>query len=273
LRNNFRTCESCKCGNFWPGIFRRCYQRSIINSTAIAFSEYVHRKRGTARDIPDRFLASSHFVKSKFVEGGFSGDKIVVYPNFLDFDPLEDPEPPGDYAVYLGRLSVEKGLKTLMTAFKDFRRLKLKIVGEGPLKSELMEYARDNEMDHVTFEGFLDGPQKIEVLKKALVAIFPSQCYESFGNTIIESYACGLPVIASNIGVASELVREGVTGFFFQPRNFFDLQDKLSLIMADMDRVKRMKQNALDQAKQFYTYETGYKFISALLQYLTVPIP
>jgi len=197
----------------------------------------------------------------------------VVYPNFLDFDPLEDPEPPGDYAVYLGRLSVEKGLKTLMTAFKDFRRLKLKIVGEGPLKSELMEYARDNEMDHVTFEGFLDGPQKIEVLKKALVAIFPSQCYESFGNTIIESYACGLPVIASNIGVASELVREGVTGFFFQPRNFFDLQDKLSLIMADMDRVKRMKQNALDQAKQFYTYETGYKFISALLQYLTVPIP
>ncbi|MGE5341006.1 MAG: glycosyltransferase family 4 protein [Candidatus Omnitrophota bacterium] len=264
LTNDFKTCERCKYGNFFPGIIHRCYQRSFLNSLGIAVSEFIHRKLKTVLKTTDRFLASSEFVKTKFIQAGFPGANIIVHPNFIDFKPIPNVEPPGDYAVYLGRLSAEKGLMTLLNAFKELPDLPLRIVGDGPMRNELETVVREHRMTNVTFDGFIDGPEKQKILKKALVMVFPSECYESFGYTIVESFACGVPVIASDNGPASELVTEGHTGFLFRKENPADLREKMVLLLSDRTRLMEMKTNALVQARSLYTDEKGYQRLEQL---------
>jgi glycosyltransferase involved in cell wall biosynthesis len=268
LRNDFTVCEVCKQGNFFPGMIHRCYQHRFSSSMGIALAEFIHRRLKTVIKSTDLFLAASQFVKGKFVEAGFPGDKIVVHPNFIDFEPLTAVVSPGNYAVYLGRLSKEKGLLTLLKAFKNLPELPLKILGEGPMEEELLEYARLHHMKNVSFEGFIDGNLKREMLKKALFLVFPSECYESFGYTIIEGYACGVPVAASDIGGARELVQEGNTGFLFEVGNPDDLQKQISLMMADRQRLMKMKENALQRAKTLYTKETGYQNLCKIFKKL-----
>jgi glycosyltransferase involved in cell wall biosynthesis len=234
----------------------------------IALAEFIHRRLKTVIKSADLFLATSQFVKRKFVEAGFPGDKIVVHPNFIDFEPLDSVVSPGNYAIYLGRLSKEKGLLTLLKAFKNLPELPLKILGEGPMEEELLEYARLHHMKNVSFEGFVDGNSKREMLKKALFLIFPSECYESFGYTIIEGYACGVPVVASDIGGARELVQEEKTGFLFEAGNPDDLQKKISQMKADQQLLMKMKENALQRAKTLYTKETGYQNLLSLFRKL-----
>ncbi len=257
LRNNFTVCEVCKHGNFFPGMIHRCYQRSFSSSMGIALAEFIHRRLKTVIKSADLFLATSRFVKGKFVEAGFPADRIAVQPNFIDFEPLDVVVSPGNYAIYLGRLSKEKGLLTLLKAFKNLPELPLKVLGEGPMEEELLEYARLHHMKNVTFEGFVDGNLKREMLKKALFLVFPSECYESFGYTIIEGYGCGVPVVASDIGGARELIQEGNTGFLFEAGNPDDLQKKISQMMTDRQCLMEMKENALQRAKTLYTKETG----------------
>jgi len=269
LRNDFTVCERCKYGNFFPGIIYRCYQGSFSSSLGIAISEFVHRRLRTAIKWSDLFLATSQFVKGKFVEAGFPQDKIVVQPNFIDFQPLNAAVPPGNYAVYLGRLSKEKGLLTLLEAFKELPDLPLKVLGEGPMEEELIEFARLHQMNNVSFEGFIDGEMKKEILKKALFLIFPSECYESFGYTIIESFACGVPVVASDIGGARELVTEGRTGFLFKAGCPKDLHEKILHLTANRQLLLDMKELALERAKSQYTLETGFQELFRLFQQLT----
>jgi glycosyltransferase involved in cell wall biosynthesis len=268
LRNDFTVCEVCKHGNFFPGMIHRCYQRRFSSSMGIALAEFIHRRLKTVIKSVYLFLATSQFVKKKFVEAGFPGDKIVVHPNFIDFEPLNAVVSPGNYSIYLGRLSKEKGLLTLLKAFKYLPELPLKILGEGPMEEELLEYARLHHMKNVSFEGFIDGNLKREMLKKALFLIFPSECYESFGYTIIEGYACGVPVVASDSGGARELVQEGNTGFLFQAGNPVDLKKKISQMMADHQLLMKMKENALQRAKTLYTKEIGYQNLLELFKKL-----
>jgi glycosyltransferase involved in cell wall biosynthesis len=269
LRNDFTVCEVCKYGNFFPGAIHRCYQRQFSSSVGIALAEFIHRRLKTVIKSAHLFLATSEFVKGKFVEAGFPADQIVVHPNFIDFEPLDAVVSPGNYAIYLGRLSKEKGLLTLLKAFKNLPELPLKIVGEGPMEEELLEYARLHHLKNVSFEGFVDGNLKPEMLKKALFLVFPSECYESFGYTIIEGYACGVPVVASDIGGARELVQEGNTGFLFEAGNPGDLERKISQMISDRQRLMKMKENALQRAKTLYTKETGCRNLLELFKKLT----
>lgn len=268
LRNDYNVCEVCKKGNFFPGIFHRCYQRNFFYSMGIAISEFIHRRLKTVTAAADLFLATSRFVEKKFVEAGFPEDKIVVHPNFIDFEPLKSPAPPGDYAIFVGRLSGEKGLLTLLKAFNGLPELSLKILGEGPLENQLKEYVQLHQMKHVTFAGFVDGKLKREMLSKALFLVFPSECYESFGYSIIESYACGVPVVASDIGGARELIKEGNTGFLFEPGNPGDLRKKISLMLKKNQSLAEMRKKSLERAKELYTRETGCQNLDRLFKKL-----
>ncbi len=122
-------------------------------------------------------------------------------------------------------------------------------------------------MENIEFTGFIDGPLKREILAGARFLIFPSECYESFGYTIIESYACGTPVIASDIGGARELVTEGETGFLFKPGDADDLRRQISCFLTlDNDSLMAMKQKSLARANEFFTSEIGYKNLENLLK-------
>jgi glycosyltransferase involved in cell wall biosynthesis len=142
-------------------------------------------------------------------------------------------------------------------------------LGEGPLEKELKAFAESRQMQHVTFEGFIDGKEKKEIISQARFLVFPSECYESFGYSIIEGQACGVPVVASDIGGAKELVLEGENGFLFETGNPGDLKQKVSMMMALSEtEFAEMKQNALRGVKKLYTRDTGYESLSKLFDRL-----
>lgn len=267
LRNGTRICDVCKNGNFLPGMIHKCYQDSFINSIAMALPLMMTNWRKTLLSSVDLFLSPSRFVKEKFVEIGFPEEKIAVLPNFLDFEPLETTRKPEHYAIFIGRLSEEKGIFTLLKALKKFPELKLKILGEGPLGKELKAFTASSKMGNIEFTGFIDGEKKLDILSRARFLVFPSECYESFGYSIIESHACGVPVIAAAIGGAKELIDEGKNGFLFEPGNVQDLEKKIDALLAmDEDMLTEMKTKSLEGVKARYTKETGYRNLVELFE-------
>jgi len=267
LRNNAQVCDVCKNGNFIPGIIHKCYQNSRLNSIGMALPLMAVNRRKRLFAAVDLFLSPSQFVKEKFVEAGFPADKISVLPNFLDFEPLETIREPGPYAIFIGRLSEEKGLLTLLNAFKAFPGLPLKILGEGPQGKKLKEFVRSHKMENIEFTGFIDGKKKRDLLSRAKFLVFPSECYESFGYSIIESFACGVPVIAAAGGGAKELIVDGENGFLFEPGNIDDLKDKINgMQKMDVNALREKKTNALKQVKELYTKEIGYKSLVELFE-------
>src|SRR5207244_2526250 len=163
----------------------------------------------------DCYIAPSEFAAQKFVEGGLPAQKLVVKPNFVHPDPGVRKDS-GEYAVYVGRLSSEKGADTLLQGWKHVRgRVPLLVIGDGPLREKLsLEFQRDSR---VTFCGQLPRAEVLGTLKRARFLVVPSRCYETFAMVIAEAYACGVPVIASRMGAMQELVAHGRTGLLFPP--------------------------------------------------------
>jgi glycosyltransferase involved in cell wall biosynthesis len=181
----------------------------------------VHRALGSWLKNIDRFIAPSDFLRRKVVANGLPGDAIVVKPHFVAHDPG-----PGDglggFVLFVGRLSGEKGVETLLRAWHHDRRLPpLRIVGDGPMANEVRQAAA--ALPHVHALGALTLSQVLDLLGAARFLIVPSICYESFASVVAESFAKGTPVIASGHGALAESVTDGYTGFHFPPGNHTEL--------------------------------------------------
>jgi glycosyltransferase involved in cell wall biosynthesis len=241
-----RICELCKSGNFLSGVRYKCYRNSYTLSGLYAATIGSHRSAGTF-DRVDRFVALSQFAASKLVESGLvEMSKISVVENFL-------PQPvPGygqsdvanPYIVYVGRLSQEKGIFTLLEALRGLTRLRLKILGVGPLRDRIENVIDTLGLQNVDMLGFLEGEKKYDLLRNAICCVVPSECYETFGFPIIESAAVGTPVVASRIGSLAKLVAEGETGLLFDPGNTTDLREKLKMLLDNPETAIRMGQAA-----------------------------
>ena len=204
-----RICEDC-IGRFpWPGVLHGCYHESSLASIPYAASLGLHRVMGTFDGV-DLYLAVSRFLRDKYIESGFEADKIEVKGNFAWEAPRRTG--PGDYFLYLGRLSSEKGVDTLLTAWKRCSG-KLLIVGDGPDAGRLRSLASRN----VEFLGSVPAAEVPALLSRARALLLPSICYEGEPRTVLEAYAVGVPVVASRIGGLPDLVRDGVSGVLLTP--------------------------------------------------------
>ena len=187
----------------------------------------VHRKLDTWNELVDRFIALSDFSRDKFVASGFSAAKIVVKPNFV----APDPGPrncDGEYALFIGRLSREKGLPTLVQAWTRLKnRMPLEIIGDGPEREMLEEQARAGGNCAIAFRGRCSHEVTLGAVKRAKFVVLPSECYENFPMSIVEAFACGTPVICSRLGGMAELVDDRRTGLLFAPGNAEDLADNV----------------------------------------------
>jgi len=259
LNNYGKVCERCKNGNFFNAILRKCYRNSYLQTSGMAVTLYLHRKLRTFTNKIDVFISPSKFLKKKLIEGGMPEKKIVVKPHFVKCGEIRPSYEFDNYTVYMGRLSREKGLFTLFRAWKGIPGLTLKIIGEGPLRDELENFAGQEKISNVEFLGFIGGPKRFDFLKKAMFMVLPSECYESFPYAIIESFACGTPVIASRIGGLQELVEDKLTGLLFEPRNTKDLLEKTSALMENKKLLLEMRHNARKLAEERYSEEVGYK--------------
>ncbi len=264
LNNDGKICERCKNGNFFNAIIGKCYRNSYSQTFGMAFSLCLHRKLRTFTNKIDFFIAPSNFLRKKLIEGGIPEKKIVVKPHFVRCGEIKPSYDFDNYVVYMGRLSREKGLFTLLRAWKEVPGLTLKMIGEGPIRNELENFVSQAEISNVEFLGYIGGPKRFSILKKAMFMIFPSEWYESFGYSIIESFACGTPVIASRMGGLQELVENSVTGFLFEPGNPKDLLQKICDLMENKKLLLKMRHNARKLAEERYSEEVGYKNLMAV---------
>lgn len=241
LLRNGQPCEDC-IGKWssWPSVVHGCYRESRATTGVVAAMHAVHRTLRTWRENVDVYVALSDFARRKFVQGGLPEEKIIVKGNFVDPDP-GCRKGLGEYAIYVGRLSAEKGVKQLLDAWKlAAPPLSLRIVGDGPLREQSKADGKMPGLENVEFLGYLDHERVLDTIKNARFLVLPSQCYEAFPMVIAEAYACGVPVIAANHGATAELVEDGRTGILFKPGDSEDLAAKIKWACQNSARLEEM---------------------------------
>jgi glycosyltransferase involved in cell wall biosynthesis len=188
--------------------------------------------------------------------------RIAIKPNFIHPDPGPG-NGQGGYAVFIGRLSPEKGIKTLLSAWTQLAgRLPLKIVGDGPLAENVKAAA--NQTASIEWLGRRQPPEVLSLLGEAACLVMPSIWYETFGRTIIEAYAKGTPVVASRLGAMAELVHDGHSGLLFEPGDPADLALKIHALLDDPARTIGMRRAARREYEDKYTAETNYEMMMAI---------
>lgn len=257
-----KPCELCRGGRFYKCFTNKCtmgsYPRSLLN----AFEMYLHHKMMKIYDNIDIYIASSDFLKEKVVEMGLRG-KVVKLFNFVEsgvYRPAFDWQE--ESAIYVGRISREKGVKTMIDAFSTIP-LKLKIVGDGPERAALEKYVADAGYGNIAFLGYRKGKELEDEIRKAMFTVAPSEWYENNPRAVIEAFAFGKPVIGSRIGGIPELVIDGKTGLLFTPGDSGDLRSKVMSLIGNHDSIKRMGR----QARSFLEEELdSEKHYNSLMQ-------
>ncbi len=253
-------CEDCLGKRFaWPGVRRKCYRNSRSATIAVASMLATHRVLGSWRRQVDTFIALSEFSRGKFVQGGLPAEKIVVKPNFVSPDPgLAQAQ--GQYALFLGRLSPEKGVDVLMRAWTELAgAVPLKIVGGGPLEDDVQDWAA--RTPGVEAVGRVSSEAVWQVLAQAAFMVLPSTNFEGFPKTIVEAFACGVPVLASRLGAMAELIDAGRTGDHFQAGDASDLARCARRLYTSPALLASMRVAARREYLQNYTAEPNYQML------------
>lgn len=258
-------CEECLGRNVaWPGVVHKCYRGSRAGSAVVAGMLAAHNAAGTWEDQVDLFYCLTEFGRQKFIEGGFDGDRIVVKPNFVYPDPgLGTGD--GGYAIYVTRLTPEKGVHTVLKAWEQLgRRIPLKIVGEGPLLP-LVQQAQAGGLN-VEALGVKKLSDTYDLIGRATVLVFPSEWYETFGRVAIEAYAKGTPVVAANIGAIAEVVDDGRTGLHFRPGDADDLVAQVNRLLDSPELMARMRREVRREFETRYSAEQNYQMLIDVYQ-------
>jgi glycosyltransferase involved in cell wall biosynthesis len=253
-------CEDCLTKVFkYPGILHGCYRDSRMATAAVAAMTAFHTIKGTWLNAVDLYIALTDFVRDKFIEAGFPPDKLVVKSNFVYPDPgCGDGK--GGYALFVGRLSSEKGLETLLKAWKLLNReWSLKIVGEGPLAPHVEDFCAQNR--NVEWLGPRPRAEVGRLMGAARVLVFPSEWYETFGRVAIESFAAGTPVIASRLGAMAEIGEDMRTGLLFRPGDPEDLAVKLRWVFDNPVPVLAMRLAARQVYQSKYTMHANCRIL------------
>jgi glycosyltransferase involved in cell wall biosynthesis len=256
LMRDGRPCEDCVGKSLVPALRHRCYRGSLPATGAVAWMLASNRWRGVYRTLVNRYIALTSFAAARLIAGGLPERRIEVKPNFLP----NAPEPglgDGKYAVYVGRLSQEKGVLTLLEAWQRVDGLPLKLLGDGPLRQELQERAKRGALA-VEFMGFRPRKDVLDIVRGAELQVIPSECYEGFPMVVLEAYACGTPVVASRIGSLDEIVVEGDSGIKFDPGDPVDLVRKLNELRADPLRLRAMRAKARALFDEKYKADKNY---------------
>jgi glycosyltransferase involved in cell wall biosynthesis len=243
------------------GIVHGCYRGSRIGSAIVTAAYAYHRFAHTWNSV-DLFIAVSSHEREMLVRGGLPADKVVVKPNFVGTNELYAGGHTEDFALYVGRLSPEKGIRTLLAAWTTGRiPLRLKIIGDGPMAGEVRSCASSK----IGIEYLGAQPQEAvyREMAKARFLVFPSEWYETFGRTIIEAFSQGTPVLASDIGCVRELVEDGATGYCFLPGNADALIAGV-LRFHDSEDYQRMRANCRNLFLSKYTAEINYGMLTEI---------
>ena len=261
-------CEDCKGGNYLSAVRKRCFRDSYLLSGLYGLTLGSNRLAGMVDNIAG-FICLTEFFKIKMQEAGVPDSKLFVRPNFVYAPSLQSPslQSPslqsktngaGNYALYLGRLSPEKGCWTLIHAFEQMPQLTLKIIGTGPQEQELKDYVRSQGLNNIQFLGFKSGAEKWQLLGDAVCLVLPSEWYENFPVTVLEGYMAAKPVVASRMGGLPYIVDDGKTGLLFEAGNVNELAQKIQQLADDPAAAASMGARGRTLSETKYGPEQGY---------------
>jgi glycosyltransferase involved in cell wall biosynthesis len=253
-------CEDCLGHRLaTPGIRHACYRRSRAATGMVAAMVATHRALGTWTNGINAFIAPTEFARQKLIAGGLPAERVIVKPHFVDHDP-GCGERRGHYALFVGRLSAEKGIEIALDAWARVGELlPLKVVGDGPLGAAV----RAAEQDYTGVErlGWKSRADVFALMRDAQFLVAPSVCYETFGLVIAEAFGTGLPVIASDLGSARSLIDDGRTGMLFRPRDAGELATRVEWALAHPAEMAAMGQRARHEYESRFTAERNHAML------------
>lgn len=262
LQRNNKPCEKCIEGSLLSSLIHKCYRNSFIATLPMATMIAFNRISGSFSNNVDRYIALTEFGKTRFIAGGLPHNKISVKPNFVS-DVGDASAIVGDYMLYVGRLTQEKGVATLIEACKKTKHMPLKILGDGELRGQLESTCIKHDLN-VEFLGYQNKDTVISLLKNARFLVLPSECYEGFPVTVAEAYACGKPVLGSKIGSLNEIIEENITGrkFFFGSAD--SLAECMQALWNDAAGLSAMSKNARAAFDTKYNSEINFQMLTKI---------
>jgi glycosyltransferase involved in cell wall biosynthesis len=258
-----RPCEDCVGRRLpWPAVVHRCYRESRAATTVVSAMLSAHRLIGTWDHAVDAYIALTEFARGKFIEGGLPKSKIHVKSNAIRSDPgLGSGD--GHYALFVGRLTHEKGVDLLLAAWKTLgATLELKIAGDGPLAGDVAKCV--GEHGPVQWLGHRTAEEIRDLMKRAYVLVVPSRWYEGFPVVVLEAFAAGLPVVTSAIGGLSEVVSPGRTGLHFNAGDANDLTERIRWLISHPEELQRMRAVARSAYEDTYGADKNYQTLMGI---------
>ncbi len=256
-------CEDCLQGSPYNAVLHRCYRRSFLGSLAVARMVKINRDQGTWGNKINQIIALTEFAKSKFVEAGIPADRITVKPNFVEDVRVGSTNESQNRngAIFVGRLSEEKGIATLAKAWQKLD-IPLRIAGDGPLKMLIASLPENS----VNLLGRLDRKKVFKAMEQAEFLVMPSECYEGFPLVLAEAFMLGLPVIASRLGSMAEIIEDGVTGKLFEPGNPRELANHVLWMHEHPEECRQMGLNARKAYEERYTAARNHELLLSIYQ-------
>jgi glycosyltransferase involved in cell wall biosynthesis len=251
-------CENCQGHRYYNMVRQRCKRGSLTASLLATAEMYFHELFRLYEPNIDVFISPSDFLAQKVIEHGIK-TPIVTIPNFINPDYFQAYYEPENYFISVGRLVRTKGIMTLVEAMRYLPGdAELRIAGTGELESELRAYVQEHQLYNVKFLGHLDTPSLIHAVQRALFTVQPSEWYENYSMTVIESLACGTPVIGSRMGGIPEQVRDGWNGLLFEAGNAPQLAEKMKMLLDDRRLAIEMGRNGREQIETLNSPATHY---------------
>jgi glycosyltransferase involved in cell wall biosynthesis len=249
---NGRACEACLGGRFHQALRRRCKDGSLVASGALALELTLHTVTRAYGRV-GVFICPSRFMAAKMAEAGVFPERMRQCPHFVDPATIRPANAPGQGAVFAGRLSTEKGVDTLIEAVARLEAGRLAIAGDGPERGSLMALAEERAPGRVRFHGHLPTADLHALIRSAAVAVLPSRCYENQPLIVLEAFACGVPVICSDLGGMPELVDPGVDGALVPPNDPDALAAALRSFLDDPERASAMGRAARAKVEERFS--------------------
>lgn len=249
-----KVCERCKRRRYYQAILHRCLKNSISASTLVCLEMYIHKFLKIYEKNVEIFICPSKFVQSKIIEFGINPKQTVQLSHFIDlknYSPQYISEK--NYILYFGRLAQGKGVETLIKAINYIKPAPtLFFAGTGPQKKKIEYFINKKGLEQkIKLLGFLSSKELNSVIKSSLFTIAPSEIYETFGLNILESFALGKPVIASQLGAFPELVEDQKTGLLFKAGNYRDLAQKIKYLLEHKEKIEDFGKLARKKAEKY----------------------
>jgi glycosyltransferase involved in cell wall biosynthesis len=252
--NSDRICDKCLDDHEYWCILKDC-RNNIFESVAFCLRSVIARQLQIFQKNVTIFVTPTKFIKQWLIKAGFNEDKFAVIPNMVKSPACEREFSGKDYVAYVGRISPEKGVDTILKAASFLPDIKIKIAGDGPSLEEYKKIAPHN----TEFIGLLNRKKVSAFYSKARFVIVPSKCFEVFPLVTAEAMSHGLPVVASNVGGLPEIVDDGVTGLLFRPEKADDLAKKIKILWNNKGLCKRMGKVAQNMFNLRYCEDAYYR--------------